>query len=160
MVYCNICNDEVLDRSPQTMERRFNSFRDASAFAATYCQEHRVSGRLSRDGEDWIVIVDSPYSGKSSDLPPKRSLPAVRSPARLEAPSAQDFMEQQWEAEKSRNQEQIERRRAMLEHSKGEAKPTKDPGRWEACHQCGGDGGAGGRCPRCGGNGFEPSDVN
>lgn len=25
------------------------------------------------------------------------------------------------------------------------------------CHQCGGDGGAGGRCPRCGGNGFEPS---
>lgn len=24
------------------------------------------------------------------------------------------------------------------------------------CHQCGGDGGAGGRCPRCGGNGFEP----
>lgn len=27
---------------------------------------------------------------------------------------------------------------------------------WESCHQCGGDGGAGGRCPRCGGNGFEP----
>lgn len=27
---------------------------------------------------------------------------------------------------------------------------------WENCHQCGGDGGAGGRCPRCGGNGFEP----
>lgn len=27
---------------------------------------------------------------------------------------------------------------------------------FEFCHQCGGDGGAGGRCPRCGGNGFEP----
>jgi uncharacterized protein YifE (UPF0438 family) len=27
---------------------------------------------------------------------------------------------------------------------------------FEICHQCGGDGGAGGRCPRCGGNGFEP----
>jgi uncharacterized protein YifE (UPF0438 family) len=26
----------------------------------------------------------------------------------------------------------------------------------ETCHQCGGDGGAGGRCSRCGGNGFEP----
>jgi uncharacterized Zn finger protein len=28
---------------------------------------------------------------------------------------------------------------------------------WLSCHQCGGDGGAGGRCPRCFGNGFEPS---
>jgi uncharacterized protein YifE (UPF0438 family) len=27
-------------------------------------------------------------------------------------------------------------------------------GRWLACHQCGGDGGAGGRCPSCSGNGF------
>lgn len=28
--------------------------------------------------------------------------------------------------------------------------------KWMPCHQCGGDGGAGGRCPSCGGNGFEP----
>lgn len=30
---------------------------------------------------------------------------------------------------------------------------------YEICHQCGGDGGAGGRCPRCGGNGFEPQSA-
>lgn len=34
---------------------------------------------------------------------------------------------------------------------------TPTDNRWTPCHQCGGDGGAGGRCPRCSGNGFEPS---
>lgn len=36
--------------------------------------------------------------------------------------------------------------------SQASASPTE---RWAPCHQCGGDGGAGGRCPSCGGNGFE-----
>ena len=34
---------------------------------------------------------------------------------------------------------------------------TSTDNKWTPCHQCGGDGGAGGRCPRCGGNGFEPT---
>lgn len=46
--------------------------------------------------------------------------------------------------------ELIERQSALA------ANPSTD-GKWMPCHQCGGDGGAGGRCPRCGGNGFEPS---
>ncbi len=29
--------------------------------------------------------------------------------------------------------------------------------KWTFCHNCGGDGGPGGRCLRCGGNGFEPT---
>lgn len=47
----------------------------------------------------------------------------------------------------------------LIERQSAVAAPvasTSSDGKWTPCHQCGGDGGAGGRCPRCGGNGFEP----
>jgi len=46
-----------------------------------------------------------------------------------------------------------------LQHIVGKYEPIQPEPKtktFEFCHQCGGDGGAGGRCPRCGGNGFEP----
>jgi len=49
------------------------------------------------------------------------------------------------------------RKPALLENKLSlPAKFGSGPQKWLPCHQCGGDGGAGGRCPRCGGNGFEP----
>lgn len=48
----------------------------------------------------------------------------------------------------------------LNEHQSAVTVPTAfipTDNKWTPCHQCGGDGGAGGRCPRCGGNGFEPA---
>lgn len=58
---------------------------------------------------------------------------------------------------------QLDIRRILLAQEQLEAasehKQRDHGNRHESCHQCGGDGGAGGRCPRCGGNGFEPQHA-
>lgn len=51
---------------------------------------------------------------------------------------------------------QVEIKKLLLARSNAPPIPSASADRWKFCHQCGGDGGAGGRCPRCGGNGFEP----
>ena len=139
------------------MQKSFGSFREASAFAASYCREHRIAARLSRDGEQWMVTA-----GSTAPIPPSEP-PSVsgRNQPRVEPPSAEEFRAQQWQDERTETEVQTERRRIMLELSKAELStrdelPKEPTARWETCHQCGGDGGAGGRCPRCGGTGFEP----